>query len=208
MKPKLAQIWDREEHEHYVEPEWCSRRLFDIEKFDGEIWDPACGFGRIPQAAAAAGYKARGTDIVNRGYPAPDAYAADFFKTDSYGGNIVSNPPFDIFQAFAARALKLADRKVALIWLVPRLNAARWLAETPLARVWLLTPRPSMPPGHTITAGQKPGGGTQDFCWLVWEQGYRRKPELGWLRRDAAPDFAKRELEPGELVTTQQEKFA
>jgi hypothetical protein len=29
-----------------------------------------------------------------------------------------------------------------------------------------------MPPGHTITAGEKPGGGKMDFCWLVWECGY------------------------------------
>jgi hypothetical protein len=80
--------------------------------------------------------------------------------------------------------LKLALGKVAMIWQVPRLNAARWLAETPLARVWLLTPRPSMPPGQTITGGRKPGGGTQDYAWLVWEQGYRGKPELGWMRRN------------------------
>jgi hypothetical protein len=29
MKPLAANIWDRESHEHYVEPEWCSRRLFN-----------------------------------------------------------------------------------------------------------------------------------------------------------------------------------
>lgn len=179
---KAAHVWDREEHEHYVEPEWCSQRLFQVEPFVQEVWDPACGFGRICESAHAAGHAVVGTDIVDRGY---SHGSVDFLKADNVRANIVSNPPFDIFQDFARHALKLARNKVALIWLVPRLNAARWLAETPLARVWLLTPRPSMPPGHTITAGQKPGGGTQDFCWLVWEQGYRGKPELGWLRRDA-----------------------
>lgn len=186
MKPKLAQIWDREEHEHYVEPEWCSQRLFEVEPFVQEIWDPACGFGRICESARAFGHAVKATDVVDRGYGRFHG-ARDFLSEDDMAANIVSNPPFDMFQDFANHALKLARNKVALIWLVPRLNAARWLAETPLARVWLLTPRPSMPPGHTITAGQKPGGGTQDFCWLVWEQGYRGKPELGWLRRDPAP---------------------
>ncbi len=185
MRPKLAQIWDREAHEHYVEPEWCSQRLFDVEPFVQEVWDPACGFGRICESARAFGHCAKATDIVDRGYGhfhgARDFYAAGMFELTA---NIVSNPPFDRFELFANQALKLARNKVALIWLVPRLNAARWLAGTPLARIWLLTPRPSMPPGHTITAGQKPGGGTQDFCWLVWEQGYRGKPELGWMHRD------------------------
>src|SRR5215831_7367744 len=71
-----------------------------------------------------------------------------------------------------------------MIWLTRRLNAARWLAETPLARVYLLTPRPSMPPGQVILAGEKPGGGTQDFCWLVFDHAYKGPPALHWLHRD------------------------
>lgn len=44
-------------------------------------------------------------------------------------------------------------------------------------------PRPSMPPGHVIAAGEKPAGGKMDFCWLVFEHGYGGSPELCWLRR-------------------------
>ncbi len=68
---------------------------------------------------------------------------------------------------------------------VGRLNAAHWLKGTPLARVWLMTPRPSMPPGHVITRGEKPGGGKVDFCWLVWTRGRTAPAEMRWLRRDA-----------------------
>jgi hypothetical protein len=50
--------------------------------------------------------------------------------------------------------LELVPGKIAMIWLARRLNAARWLQDTPLARVYLLTPRPSMPPGHVILAGR------------------------------------------------------
>ena len=32
----------------------------------------------------------------------------------------------------------------------------------------------------------KPGGGTQDFCWLVFERGHNGIPEIGWLHRDGA----------------------
>jgi len=64
---------------------------------------------------------------------------------------------------------------------------ADWLADTPLARVYLLTPRPSMPPGQVIEAGEKPEGGKQDFVWLVWRRGYVGPPELRWLHRDGAP---------------------
>lgn len=181
-----SHIWQREEHEHYVEPEWCSKRLFEVEKFDGLIWDPCCGFGRIPDSAKAAGYGALAGDIVDRGYPGT---SIDDFLTFKSGGlyNIVCNPPFDIFKEFALHALASEAPKVAMIWLVRTLPAARWLQDTPLVRIHLLTPRPSMPPGHTIAAGEKPGGGKQDFCWLVWENPKpvtASFPALRWLHRD------------------------
>lgn len=180
-----AHIWEREEHEHYVEPEWVSRRLFDEIGFDGQIWDPCCGFGRIPDAALNAGYSTFASDIVSRGYMHQDEIQ-DFLSCNDNcaAANIVCNPPFDKFEQFAKHALSLgATQKVAMIWLVRRLNAARWLSETPLACIHLLTPRPSMPPGHVITDGGKVGGGKQDFCWLVWDKQHNGPPELRWLHR-------------------------
>ena len=179
-----SHIWQREEHEHYVEPQWCSQRLFAVEKFEGTIDDPCCGFGRIPASGAAAGYRVRARDIDDRGFAGCEVQ--DFLKCGDTLDNVVSNPPFDIFQPFALHALKLARRKVAMIWLVRTLPAARWLRDTPLSKVLLLTPRPSMPPGHVIAAGEKPGGGKQDFCWLVWDKDHDGPATIGWLHRDGA----------------------
>lgn len=183
-----SHIWQREEHEHYVEPEWVSRRLFEVEQFEGPVTDPCCGFGRIPEAAKEAGYIIGARDIVDRGYASPAFQVCDFLSDKFRYGDIVCNPPFDQFRIFAEHALTLAKGKVAMIWLVRTLPAARWLQDTPLARIWLLTPRPSMPPGHTITAGEKPGGGKQDFCWLIWSRQHEGSPTIGWLRRDGKPD--------------------
>jgi len=178
-RPENSHIWDREQHEHYVEPEWCSRRLFEVEDFDrsGVMLDPCCGFGRIPTAAMLAG------DIVDRGFDQIDRIG-NFFDDVPQVASVVCNPPFDQFKKFALRSLQVATSKVAMIWLVRTLPAARWLQDTPLARIWLLTPRPSMPPGHVITRGDKPGGGKQDFCWLVWDKNHEDGPAIGWLHRD------------------------
>ena len=180
-----SHAWEREQHEHYVEPLWTSARLFEEERFGQLIWDPACGFGRIAMSAFTRGYQVWRSDIVQRDPLAID-FVADFLsmKHGVRAADIVTNPPFDLFKEFAQHALLLARHKVAMIWTVRTLPAARWLEATPLRRVLFLTPRPSMPPGHTITAGEKPGGGKQDYCWLIWEKGYVGKPEVGWLRRD------------------------
>jgi len=174
--------------EHYVEPHWCSERLFEKERFAGGVYDPACGFGRIIMSAKKAGYAAYGSDIVDRSGLGMDLYHGytpeDFFDHESVHANIVSNPPFDRFMDFAQHALDRAHKKVALIMPTARLNAARWLVATPLRRIWLLTPRPSMPPGHVITSGGKVGGGKSDYAWLVFEHGYDGEPELRWMHRD------------------------
>jgi hypothetical protein len=121
---------------------------------------------------------------IDRGYSRFDGIV-DFLHDElSPVTNIVTNPPFQTCNAFVRRALEVATDKVAMIWLARRLNAARWLQVTPLARIYFLTPRPSMPPGQVILAGEKPGGGTQDFCWLVFEHGHVGAPELRWLYRD------------------------
>jgi hypothetical protein len=188
MKRRDSHIFEKEKHGHYVEPEWVSRRLFEVEDFKGPIHDPACGWGTILREARIAGHAVSGSDIVDRRGTIPWWYATfharDFLaRREPIIGNVVTNPPFDLVQEFCEHALYLDARKVAVICLLRRLNAAHWLRDLPLRRIWLLTPRPSMPPGSWIAAGNKPGGGTQDFCWLVFAAG-TGKPVTDWLHRD------------------------
>ena len=68
-RPLLAHVWTKDPHGFYIEPEWCARRLFEVERFNGVIKDPACGVGRIADAARAPGYNVIATDLIDRGYP-------------------------------------------------------------------------------------------------------------------------------------------
>lgn len=181
-----AHAFPREKYEHYVEPHWVDDRLFEEERFETSIWDPCCGFGRIPEAANRAGLIGLGTDIVHRGWHGQKTQI-DFLQAEApLSENIVCNPPFNIAGRFMKHAIQMPGvEKVAMIFPTARLNAARWLQETPLAKVLLLTPRPSMPPGNTIAAGEKPGGGKIDFCWLIWTRGRIGPASVHWLHREA-----------------------
>jgi hypothetical protein len=189
-RKRESHIWVRDKYDHYVEPRWVSERLFDVEPFVGNIVDPACGFGNIVEAARAHGYSASGRDIVDRGYPG--TVVQDFMDCSDRPDNIVCNIPFDIAAKFTQHALRLIRNKLAIIFPVARLNAAHhWLERMPLLRVWFLTPRPSMPPGHVVAAGGKAAGGREDFCWIVFSVGHLGPPEIKWLHRDiAAPSVA------------------
>ena len=184
---RKVHTWDRDPHDFYIEPEWCSRVLFANVRFTGTVFDPACGTGRIVKAAQAAGLIGLAADIVDRGYE--PAAVADFLQLGNPYDNIVSNPPFKIAREFAEHALKLAVDKVALLLPLGWLNGdarSRWLEQQPLRAVYILTPRPSMPPGEMVLAGVRPQGGKQDFAWYVFDHDYDGKPTIGWLRNPNA----------------------
>jgi hypothetical protein len=172
--------------------------LFEAESFgspSARVLDPACGWGRILKAAQDAGYTPIGSDIIDRRTD-PHAFAhagfsvCDFLKESPVRSawSIVSNPPFDHVEEFCERALEIAIFKVAVLVPLRRLPAAHWLRDLPLETIWLLTPRPSMPPASYITAGKRPAGGREDFCWLVFNKrtSANCRPQLRWLHRDGA----------------------
>jgi hypothetical protein len=182
-RPRRTHIFARAPGLHYVEPAWCSVRLFEVEHFPGPILDPFCGWGRVAEAARAAGYATRATDLADRGYPldAIEDFLAVRRLTPEV--SIVGNPPF--VDAIVQHAIALDPVKLALIWPFARIVAAwSWLSAAPLARVWMLTPRPAMPPASYLAAGNKPVGARVEHCWLVFERGYCGPARLGWLRRD------------------------
>lgn len=197
LRKKESRLWSRQGEDWYREPLWCSARLFDNERFEGTIYDPSCGSGRILQSAASRGHDVLGSDIVKRSEWC--GQIVDFCCDEALiwpQDNIVANPPFALCNGvpppYADRALTVAEKKVALLlpagWM-NGLKRSHWLETTPLRRVWLLTPRPSMPPGD-LPEDANPGNGTTDYAWFVWEHGYAGKPEIGWLRRDDPPGLA------------------
>jgi hypothetical protein len=180
--PRRSHIFTRDDHDFYVEPAWCSERLFAVEPFAGPIWDPAAGSGTIPRAARTAGLSYFASDIADRGCGPRQDFL--FASAPAEAFNVVTNPPFGLARAFVERALTLGAVKTAIIFPTARLHAARWLKPLPLAKIYLLTPRPSMPPGEVIARGEKPGGGKTDFCWLVFDRAHSGPPTMWWLHRD------------------------
>jgi ParB-like nuclease domain len=125
-------------------------------------------YRRPPWSSSASGSLAQGKSIT-----AP----AEAF-------DVVTNPPFRLARVFVEQALTLGARKTAVIFPTARLNAARWLEPLPLVKIYLLTPRPSMPAGEVIARGERPRGGRMDFAWLVFNHGHSAPPELRWRHRE------------------------
>jgi len=196
-KPKQAHTWDRANREWYVEERRASEALFRVEEFEvNSIWDGCCGQGNIVLSAIAAGLNAVGSDIEDRHPVTPAWFHGErnfLTKREPLGFNFVSNPPFgggEGIELITRHALDIVPGKVCIFapskFLFGDARALGFYDEFPPSRVWLLTPRVSCPPGEWLREGNKAGGGTEDFVWLVWEprdqMSLSRPTELNWLR--------------------------
>lgn len=192
---KDAHLWVRDPHDWYVEEAKSVRQLLTVEPFDDWTHDPCCGGGNIVRELAAAGVTVTGADLIERGAPA-FVGTSDFIATGWVPPgvrHICFNPPY--YKAIGAeqcvvRALDAVPGKVAAFvsakFLYGGKRSRRLYKARPPSRVWLLTDRPSCPPGVWLAAGNVAGGGEQDFAWLVWDPVEQRRPagelaQVGWL---------------------------
>ena len=103
----------RPKHDYYATDPKAVRFLMNLEKFEGELWECACGEGHLSKEMKKMGYKVKSTDLIDRGYGG----VQDFLKVKgSVPYNIITNPPYRESQAFIEKALEILQtgKKLAL----------------------------------------------------------------------------------------------
>lgn len=172
---------NRQKDDFYPTPPSATRKLLEVEKFDGPIWECACGDGAISKVLIEHGYEVISTDLVDRGYGQP---RVDFMmEWQPRAPNIITNPPFKFNIEFAEKALSLASGKVAMLcrlaWLEGK-SRKPLFEGSPLSRVWVFSERVSiLRNGDEMMGGG--GGGMIAFAWYVWDHSYEGEPRLGWI---------------------------
>ena len=145
---------NREKDDFYPTPPEGTRALLSVERFDGAIWEPACGDGAISRVLIDAGHDVVSTDLIDRGYG--DARTDFLMEWRPRAPNIITNPPFKHAEDFVRKALDLTTDKVAMLcrlaWLEGKERRAMFEA-TPLARVWVFAGRLSMMRGRQTGKG-------------------------------------------------------
>lgn len=171
---------EREKDDFYPTPPGGSRALLAVERFQGPIWEPACGDGAISKVLEAAGHDVISTDLVARGYG--HARIDFLMERQLLAPTIITNPPFKFAEAFLAKAVDLGAEKVALLCRLAWLEGAarRTMFEaTALTRVWVFSRRL-----HIARPDYTGKGGLIAFAWFIWERGHQGPPTLGWIEPD------------------------
>lgn len=169
---------NREKDDFYTTPPIGTKALLAVEKFEGKIWEPACGEGHISKVLIENGYEVESSDLVDRGY---GQSRVDFLmEYKPRAPNIITNPPFKNATDFIRKSLALSSSKVALLMRLQTLEGserAEVFKNSPLARIHVFSRRLTLEKN-----GIKPeSSGMMAVAWFIWEHGFEGKPTINWI---------------------------
>ena len=135
---------ERAEYDYYATEPKAITYLLEVEKFEGSIWENACGEGHLSKELIKNGYDVVSTDLIDRGY---GTGGVDFFKCDEpKATNIVTNPPYAFAQEWVEHSLEIlhSGSKLALFLPIQFLEGAKrktMFMKTPPVRIHVFSSR-------------------------------------------------------------------
>ncbi len=179
FKPTAKRNADINGPDFFPTPAWATYALMENEKFDGQVWECACGDGAMSQVIEEYGNSVYSSDLYDRGYGESDI---DFLDANDVRDNIITNPPYNAAQGFVEQAAKVTKKKFALLLRLAFLEGANRantiFAENPPSRVWVFSERITFYPKGAVKAGS----GTTAYAWFVWDKEHTGNTELNWLK--------------------------
>ena len=175
---------ERQTEDFYATEPRAAALLLELEEFDKNIWECACGQGDLSKVFEAAGYKVLSTDLVDRGY---GTGGVDFLKcTDVFDGSIITNPPYKYAQEFVEKALELVPdgHKVAMFLKLQFLEgkARRELFKKyPPKTIYVASGRLLCAKNGDFEAMKAGGGSAVAYCWYIWQKGYQGDTVVKWF---------------------------
>ena len=187
FKPTIKRFADLNGPDFFPTPRWATYALIDNEKFDGDIWECACGDGTMSRVLEEASQSVYSSDLYDRGYG--DA-GCDFLKPSRSASNIVTNPPYNCAEGFVASGIEYAENKFALLLRLAFLEGANRantiFSRNPPSRVWVFSERITFYP-----SGVEPkGSGTTAYAWFVWDKAAPNSTELKWFKPGYKAQFS------------------
>jgi hypothetical protein len=169
----------------YETPPEATRALLNVEQLPRVIWEPAAGRGAIADVLRARGHRVIARDIHDYGAPSVRANM-DFLKAKTAPPGcetIVTNPPYNLAEAFVVHALRLVPRSYMLLRLAFLESERRSaiLDRGRLLRVHVFKQR--LPMMHRDGWTGRRASSAIAFAWFVWDRDYRgtaRIDRISW----------------------------
>jgi hypothetical protein len=171
---------EREKDDFYPTPTWATEALLEVEKFEGSVWECACGDGAMSKVIESFGHKTISTDLIDRGYGKQE----DFLSSERIVDNIITNPPYKHALDFILKAKQSSNKKIAMFLKTVFLESeGRYEMfqdqDFALKTVYQFSNRVTV-----YKDGVKmKNSGMIAYAWFVWEKGYKGKPTIEWIKK-------------------------
>lgn len=178
FQPTIKRYADFNGIDFYPTPRWATYALMENEKFEGDVYECACGDGQMAEVVKTYNHVIA-SDLYDYGY---GSSGIDFLKNEKEYDNIVTNPPYNSAESFVLHAYEKVSRKCAFLLRLAFLESAKRQAKIfnviPPNRVWIFSERITFYP-----RGQaRKGSGTTAYAWFVWDKHSKKKEtEIKWF---------------------------
>ena len=164
-------------YDYYATEPSAIDELLGKEDFNHSVWEPACGQCHLVKRLEEFGHDVRASDLVVR--PCDHAIEGlDFMSCyDKWGGDIITNPPYNIAEDFIMHSLDLVKdgAKVAMFLKVLFLEGScmyeRMFKPFPPKKVYVCSKRMNCTKNGDFEKYSK--NNFAAYAWFVWEKGYR-----------------------------------
>lgn len=176
---------DREERDFYATPPLAVIDLMELEKFDKNIWEPACGLNHITNILIESGYNVRFSDIVDRSAE-QNIEIYDFLTNkDIWEGDIITNPPYKYASEFVEKALETVTEghKVAMFLKLSFLETKKryeLFQKYPIKKIYVASNRLGCAKNGEFN-GKDNIASAVCYCWFIWEKGYTGQTTIDWF---------------------------
>lgn len=175
---------DRQKEDFYATDPKAAQLLLELETFNKNIWEPACGMGHLSEVFKQKGYNVKSTDLIDRGYGTPDV---DFLmQTDSFDGDIITNPPYKFAMEFIEKSLMCipTGNKVAMFLKIQFMEGKarkRLFTNYPPKTIYVSSSRILCAKNADFDKMIAGGGSAVAYAWYIWEKGYKGDTTLKWF---------------------------
>lgn len=174
---------DREKNDYYATDPIALKLLLQYEKFNN-VWECACGEGNLSNVLRKYNLLARESDLIIRNYPCEKL---DFLAyTGTWDGDIITNPPYNLFTEFAYKAIEVIKEGNKVAFFCPQRylsSKTRYALYTkyPPYRVYAFSNRVSCWLNNNKEAISD---SAIDYMWIIWVKGFEGDTVLKWISPD------------------------
>lgn len=174
----------RQNEDYYATDPIAAELLLDVENFDGDIWECACGEKHLAKVFEEHGYNVRSSDLIDR--CGNEVFDFLSMENQEWNGDIITNPPYKYAKEFVEKALQIIPNgnKVAMFLKVQFLEGKerkKLFLNYPPKYIYVSSSRILCAKNAEFERMKQGGGSAVAYAWYVWEKGYKGNTILKWI---------------------------